>query len=247
MNQSQSTMILPLHVFDAINLRDQSWRSTVRASDAKRPDEAALPLFGPRNIGHASLTNIQTAYELVGGAAAARIQNWYAVTDMTTRGPAFDQWAKWTTLTIRVRGLAYATRSIHDLLQRASGQLLKVEPLSDDDGASNEMIEHRHLAELGEKFYWVHEKIAKDRGLMEWAGLGKTDHEAWMHVAAEAKKELCAAPALTVRSGDEFYVEIASTRSTTDRLLTSMERDDLPAAVWLHLEGLTVFQASESA
>lgn len=245
MSQSQSTMILPLHVFDAINLRDQAWRSTVRAADGPKRDEADLPLFGPRNIGHASLTNIQVPYVLVSGASSARIQNWYANTDMAGRGPAFEQWAKWTTLTIRVRGLVYATRSIHDLLHRRSGQS---EVLSDSEGnAHNTMLEHRHLDELGSKLYRVHEKVAPTHGFADWTAIPKVDQQAWRDVAAEAKKELCAAPALTVLSGDEFYVEISSTRSTTDRLLTAMERDDLPAAVWLHLEGLTVFQAPESA
>ncbi len=235
---SQSITILPLHVFDAVNLRDPRWRSTELARRLERH-----VLFGPFNIGDPTMTNIQEPYTLVPGATA-RVQNWYATTDMSSRGEAFEQWAHWTMLTVRVRGLAYATRSIHDLLQRRSGQTAELSNRDDSGDSANEMLEHRHLDELARTFYTVHERTANEHGFVDWATLAPTRRKGWMDVAAEAKKKLCVAPVLTVPPRMEFFVEIHSNQLATAQMLESLTHDDRPAAVWIHLEGFSVFSES---
>lgn len=237
---SDKPVILPLHVFDAIDLRSPTWRAALRG-----PEEAVL--FGPTNLAQPALTNIQQPHD-VAPTARSVVQNWYATTDQLPRGfeaadtIAFEQWSHWTMLTLSVGGRPFATRSLYELLRRQSRT---VAPLSDDEqGNDNEKLEALHLEDLARMFYYEHERASATKPPVLWEKLDMARHDPFLAIARAAKRELNQAPFATVPNGVAVCVDVQSTRSTTDRLLTQLERDRLPAAVWIHLEGYSVYEAA---
>lgn len=246
MLENQS-VTLPMHVFDAIHFGSESWREALTGGKGHRfTDKTGPHLFGAHNIGDRNLTNLQEPFVLASGARV-QIQNWYATSSLDISHSRFRQWAQWTTLSLRVRGLVQATRSVFDLLQRRSAE---ASPLSAEGDAQNAMVEHRHVLELAERFYYTHARALNESTPVRWEAHPGSTMEPFIQIAKQAKQDLCVAPSISVGAQDHVSVDIATSIPATQRLLSVVDHavaGDLLAddvAVWLHLEGLAIFRSS---
>lgn len=210
-----------VNMYDSVSLNEF-------AKDAPR-----TRLFGNRHIGFGALTNMQCGGHMASDATC-QFYNWYARADFAVDTPAMYRdlrWASATTVTFVIGVMPVYQLPLSDLLMRKQGQI-------DQEWSGSETHDARLAGKLSDAFYGDPSQ-GQESAALRACGIGDvraTQSEAWMRVAAAARRELRLPTLGVVPVRQRFEIVMDTDETALVALIDRLGMDT--GRIWVHLEGL---------